>query len=88
MPAAVSDVDLSEFYKLSHPKRKPCPVRPVLDGLNAKERGQFEAACRVDAGIITNQALASWLKRHGPERWLGSWQNALSHRDGKCACND
>jgi hypothetical protein len=89
MTATADKPDLAEFYKLTRRgKRKPCLVRPVLDALGKGEREQFEAACREDAGIISNQALHLWLESHGKDRWTGAWQHALSHRDGKCSCAD
>lgn len=90
MPAkAAAKPDLSEFYKLNRrSKRKPCPVRPALDGLTEPEQLTFEAACREDAGVISNQALHLWLEAHVGDRWAGTWQNTLAHRDRKCACAD
>lgn len=79
--------DLSEFIKLTRRGQvKPCRVRLALEGLSPRLRSQFGAACTEDSGIISNQALHLWLERHAGERWTGTWQHCLAHRQEKCSC--
>lgn len=80
--------DLTEFYKLSRPRRRPCPVKPALEALTPEQVAQFDAACKVDPGVITPIAVEKWLASKAGDRWIGNWQNVQAHRYGKCTCND
>jgi len=78
--------DLSEFFKLSRPKRPPCQIGHALAALkDAAERDALEAACKTDPGIITNSAIRDWLlvRKHDV-----SVNRIVSHRKGSCTCND
>lgn len=84
----MTDADLSEFYKLSKPKRPPCFVGVILDRqtdpkLDAKEVSELEAALATDPGIITNAAISAWLKQRGLDAHN---QRILTHRKGTCTC--
>lgn len=75
--------DLSEFFKLSRPKSKPCPVAFAITQLSADEQAQLEAALGHDVGIITNAAIRDWFKARGhvlTDAAVGV------HRRGTCAC--
>lgn len=86
-----TDIDLSEFYKLSRPKKRPCIVAHLTDGMSARERKQLHAACAADPGVITNSAIVAWLERHDPTRGAAgpiSVSAVVSHRKNRCTCGD
>jgi hypothetical protein len=83
-----NDVDLTEFFKLSKPKKPPCQLGLILSGkitpkLSAEEKGQLEGACQIDKGIITASAISEWLKGRGHEVNTNRISN---HRRGICTC--
>lgn len=82
--------DLSEFYKLSKPKKPPCQIGLILSGeitphLDPSERGQLEAALETDHGIITGGAILAWLKERGHDTNTNRISN---HRRGVCTCTE
>lgn len=84
----MSNPDLSEFYKLSKPKKPPCQVGLILKGdvtpkLNAEEKTQLEGALAADKNVITGSAVATWLKERGHET---STNRISNHRRGVCDC--
>jgi hypothetical protein len=78
-------IDLSEFFKLSRPKKKPCMVGFALTELTEEEGKQLAAAFQADKGIITASAIREWLvlRKHDV-----SLPVITSHRAGSCSCND
>lgn len=77
--------DLTEFFKLSKPKRKPCSVGFALGRLQGDEHTQLVAALDVDQGIITNAAIEGWLKQRGHASTVSA---IVNHRKGRCNCGD
>ena len=80
--------DLTEFHKLSRPKRPPCYLGLLLSGemqptLSTVERGQLKAALSTDRGIITSAAIVEWLKARGHDCNNNKVSN---HRRGVCTC--
>lgn len=91
---AAGKVDLSEFYRLSRPKKPPCKVGFARSQLDVEEGKKFDAALNVEDGIITNKALVEWLELHGHDVNV---QQMIAHRRtitrgggvaGKCSCGD
>jgi hypothetical protein len=81
--AQPAKADLSEFYRLSKPKRKPCSIGFALEQLEAKEKEKLETALAIDQGIITNAAIEGWLKARG---LLSTVSAVVNHRKGRCTC--
>lgn len=79
----MSDVDLTEFFKYSRPKSKPCAVAFAVEQLAAKERKQLDAALAHDKGFITNGAIREWLAKRGHEMNVAA---VTAHRNKVCAC--
>ena len=77
--------DLSEFFKLSKPKKRPCGIGHALTQLAADAGSQLEAALTTDAGIITNSAIQQWLQAR---KFDVSVSAIVSHRKRTCTCND
>jgi hypothetical protein len=77
--------DLSEFFKLSRPKKPPCRVGFAATQLKPAQRTQLEAACGTDTGIITTGAIVQWLANHGHEVNAPA---VTSHRRNTCTCNE
>ena len=80
--------DLTEFFKLSKPKKPPCQIGLILSGdispaLSAPERDQLRAACNADRGIITASAIQTWLAQRDHEVNTNRISN---HRRGVCTC--
>lgn len=83
-----SSPDLTEFFKLSKPKRPPCQIGLILSGqvspkLKPEEAEQLTAACAADKGVITGGAIAEWLKQRDHEVSVNRISN---HRRGVCTC--
>lgn len=80
----MSKPDLSEFYRLSRPKKPPCKVGFVLDQITEPEREQLAAALATDGSIITAAAITEWLtaRKHDVN---GS--AITSHRRRRCSCH-
>jgi len=53
--------DLTEFYKLSRPKKRPCQVGFGLTQVSEEDKTAYDAADKLDPGVITNAALQGWL---------------------------
>ena len=81
----MSDVDLSEFFRLSRPRKKPCAVGYAASQVKAPERAKLDAACATDAGIITNAAVTEWLATRGQ---VVSVSAVVAHRKRTCSCGD
>ena len=82
--------DLTEFFKLSKPKKPPCQVGLILSGdltpkLSPDEAEQLSAALTTDKGIITAGAIQSWLDARGHSVNTNRISN---HRRKVCTCND
>lgn len=77
--------DLSEFEKLSNPKKARCKVGRALEALDGEEREKLEAALSADSGVITSGAIAQWCKARDLS---ASHSGVTSHRRGSCSCND
>lgn len=82
--------DLSEFYRLSKPKKPPCQIGLILSGeitpkLKPEAREQLRAALDTDAGIITAGAVVAWLKERGHDTNANRISN---HRRGVCTCDE
>lgn len=75
--------DLSEFFKLSKPKRRPCALGFAREQLKPDEQVQLDAALAVDSGIITAGAIQAWLAVRKHEVSVGA---VVSHRKGTCTC--
>jgi hypothetical protein len=76
--------DLSEFFKHSRPKKKPCVVGFALDQLGPEEHAQLTAACAEDSGLITNSAIEKWL---ADRNHIASVSAIVSHRKRTCTCH-
>lgn len=81
----MSSPDLTEFFKLSRPKKKPCAIGYALSQLEKKEADQLVAALSTDQGIITASAIQQWSAARGHTVTTSS---IVSHRKGMCSCND
>lgn len=77
-------VDLSEFFRLSRPKKPPCKVGWARGQLVESERAQLDAACATDKGLITAQAVVEWLAKRGHEVNTSA---VVAHRAEKCSCH-
>lgn len=77
--------DLSEFYKLSRPKKKPCQLGFALAQLSDVESDQLKAALATDVSIITAAAVVEWLRPRGHDV---TFARVTNHRRGSCSCND
>lgn len=77
--------DLSEFVKLSKPKKVRCKVGVALDGVTDEERAQLAAALEADPGVITSGAITQWCKARGYD---ATHSGVTSHRRGTCSCRD
>lgn len=85
MTKAVAGPNLSEFFKLSRPRRKPCSVGFALGQLDDVEREQLIAALATDNGIITAAAIQQWL---GHRDHTTTASAVTSHRKRVCSCDD
>lgn len=77
--------DLTEFFKLSRPKKPPCKVGFALSKLKGEQREQLRSAIDTDPGIITNAAIVEWMKPRGHVMHVAA---VVSHRKGNCSCHD
>lgn len=80
--------DLSDFYRLSSPKRPPCQIGLILSGelspaLSKEETEKLGAALASDKNIITASAIVEWLKERGHEL---NTNRVSNHRRGVCTC--
>lgn len=82
---AEPNVDLSEFVKLSKPKRRPCAIATALTQLKPAAAAELKAAVALDQGIITNAAIEQWLGARGIQT---TSQAVSSHRKATCTCHD
>lgn len=84
--ASVKQPDLSEFFKLSKPKRKPCAIGFALStkAIEGAEVDQLNAALATDQGIITASAIQQWLASRGVDVNVNV---VSSHRRRTCSCN-
>jgi hypothetical protein len=80
--------DLTEFYKLSKPKKPPCKIGLVLQTagmLKVQERIDLQGALAVDTNIITPKAIIEWLDKRNTGLEFNS-NNIVNHRSRKCTC--
>ena len=77
--------DLSAFFRLSRPKKKPCALGFARTQIKPVEREQLDAACVTDNGIITASAIVEWLGQRGQ---TANTNNVVSHRKRMCSCYD
>jgi hypothetical protein len=82
---AQAKVDLSEFYRLSSPKKKPCRVGFAREQIKTDELEQLDAALAADHGIITNSAVVQWLAARKHDVSVSA---VVSHRKGTCTCKE
>ena len=75
--------DLSEFFKLSKPKTKPCAVAFAREQLDAASQEQLDAAVAENQGYITSAAIRKWLEARGH---TVSDASVTVHRRRTCAC--
>lgn len=80
-----ADPDLSEFFRLSKPKKRPCGIGYAKTQLTDAEVVQLDAALDKDPGLITANAVQQWLATRGHEV---SNPAVVSHRKGTCTCNE
>jgi hypothetical protein len=78
-------VDLSEFEKLSRPKKPLCRVGAALVALPDEEAVLLRAALEEDQRILTGSAIVTWLARRGLD---ANQQSVGAHRRGCCTCAD
>ena len=84
--AAKPKVDLTEFFKLSRPKKRPCAVAFAASQLETdEERDQLTAALETDQGIITSGAVQQWLAGRKQDVTVSA---VVSHRKRTCTCAD
>lgn len=81
----MSEPDLSEFYKLSRPKKPPCQVGHARSQLKPEEREQLDAALETDKGLITSGAVQHWLKAR---KQSVSVPAISAHRAERCTCSE
>lgn len=81
----MSSPDLSEFFRYSRPKKKPCAVGFALSQVNEKERAQLLAALATDQGIITAGAVQEWLAKRDHTATASA---IVNHRKRICSCHD
>lgn len=82
--------DLSEFYKLSRPKKPPCQIGLILErkfspDLSTEDAERLRAALAEDKAIITSSAIVEWLKARGIDTNIN---RVSTHRRGVCSCHD
>lgn len=75
--------DLSEFVKLSRPKRKPCAIIEASKRLSEEELEQLTAAFKQDKNVITNAAIRDWFSRRNETLTPAA---IGVHRRGECSC--
>lgn len=78
-------VDLTEFFKYSKPRKRPCPIGFIKEQLLTDEVAQLEGALSQDAGIITAGAIQLWLSKRKHEASISA---VTCHRKGVCSCVD
>ncbi len=82
-----TDVDLSEFFRLSRPKKKPCAVGFAISQVKGQEQSKLLGAIATDANIITNAAVSEWLAQ-APRKINVTISAVVAHRKGTCSCAD
>ena len=75
--------DLSEFFKYSRPKQKPCALGFAREQLPPKERDALDAALADQRGLITSSAIRQWLSLR--EHAVND-ASVTAHRRGVCSC--
>jgi hypothetical protein len=82
----MSTPDLSEFYKLSRPKKPPCQVGAAIPQLTSADQAALHAAVEVSReGHITAGAIEAWLAARGHKVTQSA---IIAHRKGTCSCAD
>jgi hypothetical protein len=80
--------DLSEFYRLSKPKKPPCKLGLLLSPagkLSPQERVNLHAALATDNSIVTSKAIIERLEELKVKLEINT-NNIVSHRGRKCTC--
>lgn len=77
--------DLSEFFKYSRPKKKPCPVAVAKQLLDDDDVAKLDAALKNELGLITTSAVREWLKARGH---VVTDASVSVHRRGVCSCGN
>lgn len=80
---ATKTPDLSEFYRLSRPKKPPCQIGFIIDQLDADDADKLKAALSTDGGIITANAIVEWVGARGHET---NAVRVTNHLRGVCTC--
>jgi hypothetical protein len=83
MSAPAKKPDLSEFYRLSSGRRKPCSIAHALEQLPAEDAAKLEAALAVTKEIITASAISQWLDARN---LVVSIPAVATHRQRRCVC--
>ena len=78
-------VDLTEFFKYSRPKKRPCPIGFAFEQVSDAEAVQLLAALAAAIGIITNSALRQWLLSRAHDASISA---ITTHRKGMCSCGN
>lgn len=86
MTLTAKKVDLTEFYRLSRPKKPPCQVGNAREQLTEEEQTQLDAALAQAPNVITAKAIVEWLERRGHA--LTSPNPIVNHRSRKCSCHE
>lgn len=81
----MAEPDLSEFERLSQPRRRPCPLAAVLRELKGPDSASLKAALASDKNVITSSAISQWLERRGHKV---NGQSISCHRRSVCSCHD
>ena len=80
----MTEPDLSEFFKLSVPRKPPCKVGLALEQVKGQDKTNLLAAIsRTD--MITPGAIEKWLAARDIPMTIPAVQ---SHRAGRCTCHD
>ena len=79
--------ELSEFFKYSRPKKKPCSLGYALAKLGDPDADQLAGALKVSKEHIPSGAIIEWLTVRKQEQ--GVTHSAITnHRAGTCSCYD
>lgn len=78
-----SSPDLSEFFRYSRPKKKPCAVGFAREQLTKTEQEALDAAIADERGLITSAAIRQWIQQRGHEVNDAA---VTAHRRKVCSC--
>lgn len=81
----MSAPDISEFVRLSRPKRKPCGIGIIVPDLKPADRNALTLALEDTTGRVNTRGIREWFHRRGHT----VTDNAIvNHRKGQCSCAD